>query len=152
MVSKYIPLNKSNISICFTASGYQNFSNFAALFGMPASYISHDEDEVHEANTQSTTDDDHEITTLQLPGLPSPPQSTQNGITTEFQTNPNVIPVEEDPPSRQSDQALLMKYHEKLGHCPFNQLKQLAEKNILPHKLAKIPAPKCPSCLYGKAH
>ena len=73
MVSKYIPLNKSNIDFCFTASGYQNFSNFAALFGMPATYISDEEDETHEANTQSTTDNDNEITTLQLPGLPPPP-------------------------------------------------------------------------------
>ena len=72
MVSKYIPLNQSNIGICFTASGYHNFSNFAALFGIPATYISDDEDETHEANTQSATDNNHEITTLQLPGLPPP--------------------------------------------------------------------------------
>ena len=43
--SKYVTHNKSNIGICFTASGYQSFSHFAALFGMPAMYISNDEGE-----------------------------------------------------------------------------------------------------------
>ena len=42
---KYVPLNKSNIGICFTTSGYKNFSNFAALLGIPAMYVSDDEGE-----------------------------------------------------------------------------------------------------------
>ena len=34
--SKYVPLNRSNIGIAFTASGYKNFKAFAAMFTMPA--------------------------------------------------------------------------------------------------------------------
>ena len=33
--SKYAPLNRSNIGIAFTASGYKNFRAFAAMFAMP---------------------------------------------------------------------------------------------------------------------
>ena len=44
--TKYIPLNKSNIGICFTASGYQNFLLFATLCGMLATYISDDDDKL----------------------------------------------------------------------------------------------------------
>ena len=71
-------------------------------------------------------------------------------ITTNFSTHPHVIPLEEDPLLRESDQVLLM--HEQLGHCSFSQLRQLTEKGIISWKLAKVPTPKCPSCLYGKAH
>ena len=41
--NKYVPLNKSNIGICFTASGYKQFRAFAALCGMPATFISDSE-------------------------------------------------------------------------------------------------------------
>ena len=43
MANKYIPLNKSNVGICFTASGYKQFRAFAALCGMPAMFISDNE-------------------------------------------------------------------------------------------------------------
>ena len=43
--SKYVPLNRSNIGIAFTESGYKNFKAFAAMFAMPATYISDDEDD-----------------------------------------------------------------------------------------------------------
>ena len=45
-----------------------------------------------------------------------------------------------------------MQLHEQVGHCSFTQLKQMAEQGIIPRKFAKVPPPKCPSCLYGKAH
>ena len=51
-----------------------------------------------------------------------------------------------------SDQAALMRLHDQLGHCFFPQLKQMAEEGIIPRKFAKVPPPKCPSCLYSKAH
>ena len=51
-----------------------------------------------------------------------------------------------------SDQALLIAYHEQLGHTSFAQLQELAKQGIIPKKLASVPPPKCPSCLYGKAH
>ena len=41
--NKYVPLNKSNVGICFTASGYKQFRAFAALCGMAATFISNDE-------------------------------------------------------------------------------------------------------------
>ena len=41
--NKCVPLNKSNVGICFTALGYKQFRAFAALCGMPATFISDDE-------------------------------------------------------------------------------------------------------------
>ena len=37
-------------------------------------------------------------------------------------------------------------------HTSFAQLQELAKQGIILKKLANVPPPKCPSCLYGKAH
>ena len=75
------------------------------------------------------------------------------GVTTDFTTNPHVIPPDlEDQPLLRSDQAALMSLHEQFGYCCFTQLEQMVEHGIIPKKFAKVPPPKCPSCLYGKVH
>ena len=68
------------------------------------------------------------ITTSPPEDLPhSTPQA--EGVTTiDFSTNLHVIPVEADKPLMQSDQALLMKFHEQLRHWPFSHVKALAEQ------------------------
>ena len=82
-----------------------------------------------------------------------PQHSESEGVTTNFMVNPTIIPSDDqDEPLLKSDQAALMRLHEQLRHCSFAQLKQMAEEGIIPRKLAQVPPPKCPSCLYGKAH
>ena len=146
--NKYVPLNKSNVGICFTASGYKQFRAFDALCGMPATFISDDEDD-------EPTDPPAEEPIVIMPSdSPSdkPPRSESEGVTADFTVNPTVIPSDDqDEPLLKSDQATLMLLHEQLRHCSFAQLKQMAEQGIIPRKLAKVPPPKCPSCLYGKA-
>ncbi len=39
----------------------------------------------------------------------------------------------------------------RLGHMPFDRLQQAAKQGILPRRIADCHAPKCPSCLFGKA-
>ena len=150
--NKYIPLNKSNVGICFTASGYKQFRAFAALCGMPATFISDDEED---EPTDPLAEGPITMTPSGTPPAPNdkPPRSESEGVTTDFTVNPTVIsPEDQDEPLLKSDQAALMRLHEQLGHCSFAQLKQMAEQGIIPRKLAKVPPPKCPSCLYGKAH
>ena len=146
---KYVPLNKSNVGICFTASGYKQFRVFAALCGMPAAFISDDEED-------EPTDPPAEEPIVITPSdsrLDKPPRSESEGVTTDFTVNPTVIPSDDqDEPLMKSDQAALMLLHKQLGHCSFAQLKQMAEQGIIPRKLAKVPPPKCPSCLYRKSH
>ena len=144
-VIKYTPLNHSNEGIAYTALGFKNFHAFASLCGMPA-YISDDDTAVPKASEVPliTMSPSHAIS-------PSPPQ-IKGVMTSDFATNPHVIPVKPDKPLMQSDQALLMKFHEELRHCSFTHPKSLAEQGIIPKKLAKIHLSQCPSCLYGKAH
>ena len=155
--SKYVPLNRSNIGIAFTASGYKNFKAFAAMFTMPATYISDDEEDevvpspsLDEQPIRSTTPSPHDDPVH--PPSEGAMHSPSEGVTTDFKTDPHLIPQELDAPLMASDQALLMAYHEQLGHTSFTQLQELAKQGIIPKKLANVALPKCPSCLYGKAH
>ena len=43
--NKYVPLNKSNVELGFTTSGYKQFRAFGTLCGMPATFISDDEND-----------------------------------------------------------------------------------------------------------
>ena len=149
MANKYIPLNKSNVGICSTASGYKQFRAFAALCGMPPTFISDDE-----ACEPISDPPDVPITmTPSKAPMDQPQCSASEGVTTDFIVNPTIIPPDtQDEPLLKSHQAALMRLHEQLGYCSFAQLKQMAEHGIIPRKFAKIPPPKCPSCLYGKAH
>ena len=113
IVTKYTPLNRGNVGIAYTAPGFKNSHAFASLCGMPA-YISDDDDD----DTAAPKASEVPIITM-LPSQaisPSPPQ-IKGVMTSDFTTNPHVIPVKPDKPLMQSDQALLMKFHEKLGHC-----------------------------------
>ena len=141
----------------FTASGYKNFKAFAAMFAMPATYISDNEEEevvpspsLDEQPIRSTTPSSHEDPVR--PPSEGAMCSPSEGVTMDFKTDPHLIPQEPDAPLMASDQALLMAYHEQLRHTSFAKLQELAKQGIIPKRLANVPPPKCPSCLYGKAH
>ena len=144
MANKYVPLNKSHVGICFTASGYKQFRAFAALCGMPATFISDNEiDEPINSLIEAPI-------TMMPSNTPTdqPQRSKSEGVTTDFTVNRTLIPSDDqDEPLLKSDQASLMQLHEQLGHCSFAQLKQMAKQGIIPRKFAKVPPPKCPSCL-----
>ena len=146
---KYVPLNKSNVVICFTASGYKQFRELATLCGMPSTFISDDEadEPIQDPAAAPVTMTPSDTPTDQ------PQHSASKGVTTDFTVSPTIIPPDDqDEPLLKSDQAALMRLHEQLGHFPFAQLQHMAEQGIIPRKFAKVPPPKCPSCLYGKAH
>ena len=142
LANKYDCLNKSNVGICFTASGYKQFRAFATLCGMPTTFISDNE-------TDEPTNPSTEGPIMMTPS-DTPTDKSQR---TDFTVHPTVIPSDDqDETLLKSDQAVLMRLHEQLSHCSFDHLKQMAEQGIISRKLAKVPTPKCPSCLYGKAH
>ncbi len=47
------------------------------------------------------------------------------------------------------DQAELMRWHHRLAHLYFKDLKILAEQGDIPRKLANVSPPKCAGCLFG---
>ena len=128
--SKYVPLNRSNISITFTAPGYKNFRAFAALFAMPATYVSDDEDD--DPVPMQSLDEQPIQTDPKCPSSEGATHSPSEGVTMDFHTDPHLIPQEPDAPLLASDQALLMTYHEQLGHTSFAQFRSLPNKVLSP--------------------
>ena len=53
-------------------------------------------------------------------------------------------------PKPLTPQQQLLSWHLRLGHIPFDILKQAAQEGILPPILQKSDNPICPSCQYGK--
>ena len=134
---KYVPLNRSNIGIAFTASGHKKFKAFPAMFAMPATYVSDDEED--EAIPSPSLDEQPIRSTSSSPHkdpMRSPSEgamcSPSKGVTMDFNADPQLIPQEPDAPLMASDQALLMAYHEQLGHTSFSQLHELAKQGIIP--------------------
>ena len=82
------------------ASGYKQFRAFAALCGMPATFISDDdEDEPMDPPAEGPI----VITPSDAP-LDKPPRSESEGVTTDFTVNPTVIPSDDqDEPLLKSD-------------------------------------------------
>ena len=147
--SKYVPLNRSNIGIAFTASGYKNFKAFATMFTMPATYVSDDEED--DVVPSPSLDEQPICSTSPYPHedpVRSPSEgamrSPSKGVTTDFKAYPHLIPPEPDAPLMASDQALLIAYHKQLGHTSFVQLQELAKQGIIPKKLASVPPPNVP--------
>ena len=49
-----------------------------------------------------------------------------------------------------SDAGELLRYHYRLGHLAFSQLKWLAKIGLLPKRLANVETPLCASCAFGR--
>ena len=102
LANKYIPLNKSNVGICFTASSYKQFRAFAALCGMPATFISNDETD---EPTNLSAEGPITMTPSDTP-IDKPQRSESEGVTTNFTVNPTIIPSDDqNKPLLKSDQA-----------------------------------------------
>ena len=48
-----------------------------------------------------------------------------------------------------NDQAELMRWHHRLGHLPFPQLRALSERGEIPKRLIKVKPPFCAGCAFG---
>ena len=61
----------------------------------------------------------------------------------------HVIPEDPEPKSLDHQDELL-RWHYRLGHLPFDRIKQLANKGQLPKCLLTCHTPFCAACQYGK--
>ncbi len=57
----------------------------------------------------------------------------------------------EDATSNLDATSELMRWHIRLGHLPFANIRLMAERKEIPSRLANCRIPKCQSCLYGRA-
>jgi GAG-pre-integrase domain len=59
--------------------------------------------------------------------------------------------VEDDQVQYATPQAELLAWHYRLGHLSFYRIQKLAERGDLPAYLKDAKAPRCASCMFGKA-
>ena len=166
--TRFIPYTGSNIGVIGCQHGFDNFRCYAAntaFNAFNANYITDDEYDSDDETVPTS-----EPATKLIPASEGAAASASEGgpssgtklrdtpISTDFShvptPKPDVVPTDEqskDKPLMQSDQRLFMEYHERLGHLSWEILRVLAATGLIPKKLAKCPAPKCPGCLYGKA-
>ena len=144
IVSKFIPLSASNVGVTRTRPSFDGFSAYAALFKgfSSTNYVSDDEG----------SDDEREEELPEPTAMPTK-ELRKEPFRVAFKEKeaPNRV-HDNDEPLLESDERLLMEWHERLGHASFERLKVLAHHNIIPKKLLRCKTPKCPGCLYGKAH
>ena len=129
-----------------------------------------DSDDDDEASLSSPAslegDDEDSINTASTPSAPNAPrtddQATPDAQAT--QTRPDVIPFDldhdhqptnlddhDDITSKLDDQSELMRWHDRLCHLPFANLRLMAAREEIPKRLAACRIPKCQSCLYSRA-
>ena len=159
--TKTVPLDpQTNVGLTTTAAGTHSFRAFCATLN---------EEETKETNIFTThvipDEEDDESFQPRDPVTPpeegddetvaSPEQSQdtpeKGPSTTLVDLGPvaHVIPEDEEPTSLNPHDELL-RWHYRMGHLPFDQIKQLAQTGQLPKRLLTVKKPFCAACQYGK--
>jgi hypothetical protein len=60
------------------------------------------------------------------------------------------LPNEDVEVQGETAQARMLAWHYRLGHVPFDKIRQMAARGDLPSDLLKCKTPKCAACIYGK--
>ena len=77
--------------------------------------------------------------------------SDQGPMTTLMDLGPISHVIPEDPePMSLNPHDVLLRWHYRLGHLPFDQIMQLAQMGQLPKWLLASKKPFCAACQYGK--
>ena len=159
--SKTVPLDpKSNVGITTTASGARSFRAFHSTITAPETRQTN----IFTTNVIPDDEDDDSFqpkdpieTVMPDEGTPEPVSNeTQKAMTPDQHTTlidmepvTQVIPEDQEPTSL-NPQDELLRWHYRLGHLPFDRIKQLAHKGQLPKRLLSSTKPLCSAYQYGK--
>jgi hypothetical protein len=128
------------------------------------------DDEANVLDSASDDDDDDTLSpAVSLEGEEEEVVNTDNpsqapNTSTAEQERPDVIPfdldhddpstnlaLQDDTISALDDQTELLRWHYRLAHLPFANIRLMAARGEIPKRLAACRVPKCQSCLYGRA-
>ena len=156
--TKTVPLDsRTNVGLTTTASGTRSFRAFCATVNGP---------ETNELNIFTThvipEEEDDESFQPKDPVEPAPQDETdQPKPAEEVMTGApesslvdmgpvtHIIPDDKEPTALDPHGELL-RWHYRLGHLPFDRIKQLARAGQLPKRLLSCMKPFCAACQYGK--
>ena len=156
--TKTVPLDsRTNVGLTTTASGARSFHAFCATVNGP---------EMNELNIFTThvipEEEDDESFQPKDPVEPPPqdemdqPKPEEEVMTGAPETSlvdmgpvTHIIPDDKEPTALDPHDELL-RWHYRLGHLPFDRIKQLASAGQLPKRLLLCKKPFCSACQYGK--
>ena len=166
--SKTVPLDpKTNVGMTTTASGARTFRAFYTTITTPETrqpniftthVIPEEEDDdsfqpPDPIDTDTPEEESLEPVSNETPQVmsPEPKMMSPAPKATLIDMGPvtHVIPEDHEPTSLDPHDELL-RWHYRLGHLPFNRIKQLAHKGQLPKRLLACTKPLCAACQYGK--
>jgi Reverse transcriptase (RNA-dependent DNA polymerase)/GAG-pre-integrase domain len=167
---KTINLDSSNIGTLFSAPGYDKASTFFAQIQQSNSDYPVDQccyqcefhvDALNAAKNEGDptyVDEEHDIHQISDKGtLFEKAESIQDtpilmDITDNMFKNSavNLEALDETYIDDSKPEDLLLLMHYRFGHIPMKRLQRLAEKGVIPSKLARCSIPICQSCIYGK--
>ena len=149
----------TNVGLTTTASGTRSYRAFCATIDRPETnqesistthIIPDDDDESFQPKDPVEPPHTEEDSKEEIP-LPMQDEATTLPQTTIVDLGPITDVIPEDPEPKLLDpQDELLRWHYRLGHLPFDQLKQLADKGQLPKRLLSWHTPFCAACQYGK--
>ena len=155
-----MPLDPTtNVGLTTTTSGARSFRAFCATLERPetkqenifTTHIIPDEDDESfqpkdPVEPPHTTEDSNEGILLSRKD-----EAITQPQTTVVDLGPITHVIPEDPEPKSLDpQDELLRWHYRLGHLPFDRIKQLANKRQLPKRLLTCHTPFCAACKYGK--
>ena len=169
---KTIPLNRSNVAMTRTATGFRRFSAHQAEttehehpvehMCFPA-YVSDDEDDPTEEPRSDDEESDHSLspegnnnedppqTEGGTPPLTRESAPARQGPTViDFNDEEQSTPTQHPEKPLESKEMELLRWHKRLAHAPFSSLQHMARNGILPGRLRDCPQPFCAACQYGK--
>ena len=157
--TKTVPLDpRTNVGLTTTAPGTRSYRAYCATIDIQET------EETNIFTTHVIPDDDEESFQPKDPVDPpdpdeepvaspeqSPAAQTQGPMTTivDLGLIPQVIPEDPEPTSLNPHDELLW-WHYRLGHLPFERVKQVAQTGQFPKRLLNCKKPFCAACQYGK--
>ena len=158
--TKTVPLDPTtNVGLTTTASGAHSFRAFCVKIERPETT----QENIFTTHIIPDDEDDESFQPKDPVELPQTPEDSNEEIrltnkdeeTTQPQTTvvdlgpiTHVIP-EDTEPKLLDPQDELLRWHYRLGHLPFDRIKQLANKGQLPVHLLNCHTPFCAACQYG---
>jgi hypothetical protein len=122
-----------------------------ATLSSPASLKGDDVDSSNTASTPKAPNTSHTDKQTDPPSTSMQERPDVIPIDLDHDNHPANLTSQDDATSNLDSQSELLRWHYRLGHLPFANLRLMAIREEIPKRLASCRIPKCQSCLYGQA-
>ena len=149
--------SKTNVGLTMTASGARSLRAFCTTVSNPetkemnifSTHVIPDEEDDESFQPKDPVEPAMQDETKQMKAMDEVMTEAQKTSLVDMGPVTPVIPDDQEPTSLDPRDELL-RWHYRLGHLPFDCIKQLARAGQLPKRLLSCKKPFCSACQYGK--